>query len=44
MALDNIRQRIALLYAGIASMEVSATPPTHRVRLTLPRTVARDTP
>jgi two-component system sensor histidine kinase AlgZ len=37
MALDNIRQRIALLYADIASIEVSATPSTHRVRLTLPR-------
>ncbi len=37
MALNNIRQRVALLYGGAAYIEVATTPATHRVQLTLPR-------
>jgi two-component system sensor histidine kinase AlgZ len=42
MALDNIRQRIALLYSGTASLEITTTPSTYKVQLVLPRTLAQD--
>ncbi len=42
MALDNIRQRLALLYSGAARLEVTTHASTHTVRLTVPRQADRD--